>query len=450
MNATEVLAAVDSGGIELIRLDYVDWGGLLRGRTVSRDHLASALESGIGSAQTNLTIGVDDHEANPAMGAHTGDVWYAPDPTTYVALPWVSGYAHMFVDVVDADGQPWFGDPRDALRRMAAQATAELGTVRLGYEQEGHLLRRDGDRFVKAFNTRVFLADFADVLPTFFVEMTRALRALGTPLEKFTMEAPHGMPELNVRYDDALPAADAHARFKLAFRAIARQHGFVGSFMPKPFEDMPGAGCHVHVSVADAEDGADRFANADDARGLGLSSTAYHFLGGLLEHADALSAIGSPTVNSYKRLQPGAWAPSVKGYGLGNRSAMVRVVEHRTSLGASGRGAARLELRSPDGTANSYLLGAAIIACGLDGVRRKLDPGEPSGVDFGHLTDWATAPLLPRSLDRALDALECDDALRSALGSRLLEGYVNTKRQEWQAFSRAVTDWEQRTYAEFF
>src|SRR3981081_1588943 len=160
---------------------------------------------------------------------------------------------------------------------MAAQAAEELGSVRLGFEQEGHLLRREGDSFVKAFNTRVFLADFADVLPTFFVDMSRALRALGTPLEKFTMEAPHGMPELNVRYDDALPAADSHARFKLAFRAVARQHGFVGSFMQKPFADMPGAGFHGHVSVADATDGADRFAAAGDARGLGLSPAAYHF-----------------------------------------------------------------------------------------------------------------------------------------------------------------------------
>src|SRR3981081_731223 len=157
---------------------------------------------------------------------------------------------------------------------MAAQAAEELGSVRLGFEQEGHLLRREGDSFVKAFNTRVFLADFADVLPAFFLDMTRALRALGTPLEKFTMEAPHGMPELNVRYDDALPSADAHVRFKMAFRGVARQHGFVGSFMPKPFEDMPGAGCHVHVSVAGADDGADRFAHAADPPGLRLPRPA--------------------------------------------------------------------------------------------------------------------------------------------------------------------------------
>lgn len=448
MDASQVLAAVEVGGLELIRLDYVDWGGLLRGRTVSRDHLGAAMESGIGSAQTNLTIGVDDHESDPALGAQTGDVWYVPDPTTFVALPWAPGYGHMFVDVVDGDGQPWFGDPRAVLRRVAAEASRELGTVRLGFEQEGHLLRSDGERYVKAFQTRVFLADFPDLLPEFFLDMSRALRAMGTPMEKFTIEAPHGMPELNVRYDDALPAADAHARFKLAFRAVARQHGFVGSFIPKPFEDVPGAGCHVHVSVAHPDSGADQFGASDDARGLGLSKHAYHFLGGLLEHADALCAIGSPTVNSYKRLQPGAWAPAVKGYGLGNRSAMVRVVQHRVS--SDGQSTARLELRSPDGTANSYLLGAAIIACGLDGVRRELEPGEPSGADFGHLADWSAAPLLPRSLDRALDALELDATLRTALGSRLLDGFVTTKRQEWQAFSRAVTDWEHRTYAAFF
>src|SRR5207244_283298 len=163
---------------------------------------------------------------------------------------------------------PWFGDPRAALRRVVSQSLEELGTVRLGFEQEGHLLRRDGDRYVPAFNTRVFLADFPDHIPRFFLDMTRALGAMGSPLEKFTVEGAHGMPELNVRYDYPLPAADAHARFKLAFRAIARQQGLVGSFMPKPFADFPGAGCHVHISVADTATGADRFADAHDVRGI--------------------------------------------------------------------------------------------------------------------------------------------------------------------------------------
>jgi glutamine synthetase len=172
---------------------------------------------------------------------------------------------------------------------------------------------------------------------------------------------------------------------------------------------------------------------------MGLSELAYHFVGGLLEHAGALCAIGSPTVNSYKRLQPGMWAPCIKSYGMGNRSAMVRVVEPRANNGPNNR-LRRLELRTPDGTANSYLLAAAVIACGLDGVRRKLDPGPPSVADFGHPADLSTVEFLPRSLDRALDALEQDEALRTAFGPALLDGVLKLKRLEWH--EQMATDWE--------
>jgi glutamine synthetase len=447
MDAEQVQRRVEEQGIELVRLDYVDWSGLLRGRTVSRDHLASAFQGGINSAQTNITITVDDHESDPALGAQSGDFWFMPDAATFAPLPWRTTYGHMFVNVVNADGSAWFGDPRALLRRLAEQAGRELGVVRLGFEQEGHLIRREGDRYVKAFNTRFFLADFQEELPEFFVEMAQALRAFDTPMEKFTVEGPHGMLELNARYDDALPSADKHVRFKLAFRAIARRQGYIGSFIPKPFEDVPGAGCHVHISLADPRSGGDLLGDDRDPRGLGLSPLGYAFLAGLLAHADALCAIGSPTVNSYKRLQPGMWAPAFKGYGLGNRSAMIRVVQRRPGVA----GPARLELRCPDGAANSYFLGAAIIACGLDGVRRQLDPGEPSEVDFGHLHEESErAAFLPRSLDRALDALEADGALREAFGARLLDGYLKVKRHEWSAFCHAVTDWELRTYLEYF
>jgi glutamine synthetase len=441
-----VLAAVEQQQIELIRIDYVDWAGLLRGRVVGRERLSEAFATGIGSAQTNVTIGLDDHETDPALGPQSGEVWYVPDPTTFVALPWQPGYGHMFVDIVQRDGEPWFGDPRAALRRLAAEAAGELGVLRLGFEQEGHLLRREGDRLAPSFETRVFLADFPDLAPGFFLDMTRALAALGTPLEKFTIEGSQGMPELNVPFNDPLPAADEHARFKLAFRAIARQHELLGTFMPKPFADRPGAGCHVHISLAEGETGADRFAPSP-ADSAGLSETGRRFLAGLLAHADALCAIGSPTVNSYKRLQPGAWAPCVKAYGPSNRSAMIRIVEQR-----SPERPVRLELRSPDGTANSYLLAAAIVACGLDGVRQKLDPGPPTSLDVGQPDAIAEerAAFLPRSLDRALDALERDEVLAQALGPRLLQGWLRLKRQEWSTFSTAVTDWEQHTYADLF
>lgn len=165
MDAASVLEAIESNGLDLIRLDYVDWSGLLRGRAVSRDHFAHALHTGINSAQTNLTIAVNDRESDPSLGAQTGDVWYLPDPTTFVVMPWQPGFGHMFINVVDAAGRPWFGDPRALLRRVAADAAAELGIVRLGFEQEGHLIRRDGERYVKAFTTHVFMADFAEEVP---------------------------------------------------------------------------------------------------------------------------------------------------------------------------------------------------------------------------------------------------------------------------------------------
>jgi glutamine synthetase len=219
--------------------------------------------------------------------------------------------------------------------------------------------------------------------------------------------------------------------------------------MPKPFEDIPGAGCHLHVSLADRESDRDLFGDAADPRGLGLSRIGYSFLAGLLSHADALCAIANPTINSYKRLVPGMWAPAFKGYGLGNRSAMLRVVQQRSGEGM--QSPARLELRCPDGTANSYFLGTAVIACGLDGVRRGLDPGDPSDVDFGQLHEASeSASYLPRTLEHALDALEADTVLRDAFGNRLLDGYLKVKRHECEAFHRAVTDWEHRTYLEFF
>jgi glutamine synthetase len=333
------------------------------------------------------------------------------------------------------------------LRSQALTAADELGLVRLGFEQEGHLIGKQGTTYVKAFDTRFFLADFQEQMPEFFLEMTRGLRALGSPLEKFTIEGAHGMLELNTRYDTALASADKHVRFKLLFRALARRFGVIGSFLPKPFADAVGAGCHVHISIADQSSGLDVFGDPTDTRGFGLSRRAYAFLGGLIAHADALCAIACPTVNSYKRLQPGVWAPVAKGYGLGNRSAMVRVVQKRTGE----EGQSRLELRIPDGTANSYLLGAAIIACGLDGVRLGLDPGDPSELDFGHLHEpGESVEYLPRTLDRALDALAEDQVLRSAFGPRLMDGYLAVKRHEWDAFSRAVTDWERTTYLEFY
>jgi glutamine synthetase len=215
--------------------------------------------------------------------------------------------------------------------------------------------------------------------------------------------------------------------------------------MPKPFANRPGNGMHMHMSIGDGE--RNLFCDKADARGLELSQLAYHFLGGLLAHAPALTALCAPTVNSYKRLVVGrsltgaTWAPAYISYGDNNRSSMVRVPK------------GRLEMRLPDGSANPYLATAAVIAAGLDGIERRLDPGDPRNVN---LYEWSEAQLkeagiglLPQNLSAALDALEADPVITGALGPVAGE-FLKLKRMEWIEYMRHVSEWEIRSYLEFF
>jgi glutamine synthetase len=254
---------------------------------------------------------------------------------------------------------------------------------------------------------------------------------------------------MNYSYTDALTSCDHFVFFKMAASEIANALGLICTFMPKPFAQLPGNGMHMHLSIGRVADGVlqNLFEDQADRRGLQLSTLAYHFLGGLLAHAPALAALCAPTVNSYKRLVVGrsltgaTWAPAYISYGDNNRSAMVRVPK------------GRLELRLPDGSCNPYLATAAVIAAGLDGVDRQLDPGEPRNVN---LYDWTEAQLreagiglLPQNLNEALNALQADAVVCGALGPLAAE-FLKLKRMEWVDYMRHVSDWETRTYLEFF
>lgn len=231
----------------------------------------------------------------------------------------------------------------------------------------------------------------------------------------------------------------------MAASEIANELGLVCSFMPKPFANRPGNGMHMHMSIGDGQ--RNLFADKSDPRGLDLSPLAYHFLGGLLAHAPALTALCAPTVNSYKRLVVGrsltgaTWAPAYISYGDNNRSSMIRIPK------------GRLELRLPDGAANPYLATAAVIAAGLDGIDRKLDPGAPRNTN---LYEWSEAQLaeagiglLPQNLGSALDALEADALITEALGP-VAQEFLKLKRMEWLEYQRHVSDWEVKQYLEFF
>jgi glutamine synthetase len=282
---------------------------------------------------------------------------------------------------------------------------------------------------------------------TFLDKMVTSLRAVGIDVYQIDHEDANGQFEVNFTYADALKSADNFTFVKMAASEIARQCGMIATFMPKPFSNRTGSGAHFHISIGDAKT-KNLFHDAADRNGLSLSPMAYHFVAGILEHARALAAICAPTVNSYKRLVVGralsgaTWAPAYIAYGDNNRTACVRIP------------GGRIEFRLPDSGCNPYLVTAALLAAGMDGVDRKLDPGKPNNTNLYEYTTEQLRrdgiKLLPQNLLEAITELERDEVICGALGSELAKEFITLKRMEWTEYARHVSDWETHRYLEFF
>jgi glutamine synthetase len=242
-----------------------------------------------------------------------------------------------------------------------------------------------------------------------------------------------------------LKATDDQVTFKQLFKQIARDKGMIGTLMPKPFENLAGSGLHVHISLYN-DAGENLFADHTDQRGLDLSEKAYHFIGGLLRHGRSLIAVGAPSINSYKRMRPGTWAPAHICYGAGNRSVLVRIPEKRRTR--------RFEFRGADGTCNPYLLSACLLAAGLDGIQNRIHPGEPANEDVSWLTDTEMKERgifrAPRTLEEAIDSLSEDTILAQAIGREIWEEFIKVKRTEWDKYSRHVGEWERNLFTQRF
>jgi glutamine synthetase len=267
-------------------------------------------------------------------------------------------------------------------------------------------------------------------------DIVGAMEALGWGVSALDHEDANGQYEINFGHAEALISADRFTLLRTLIADIASRHGAIASFMPKPLPGRTGSGAHVHLSVVD-DDGVNRFDDPNDARGLGLSTTAYAFIGGVLAHGRALSALAMPTVNSYRRLHSSGgssgatWSPDAIVYGANNRTTMVRIP-----------GPGRFENRAVDSSCNIYLALAGMVAAGLDGVERGLDPGAP---ERGAASSLGAA-VLPRTLAEALDELERDVVLRDALGEEAVAELIAVKRMEWGSYMETVSPWERETY----
>ncbi|MEM6421519.1 MAG: type III glutamate--ammonia ligase, partial [Pseudomonadota bacterium] len=365
---TDLASEARSRGIKYFQISFVDLFGIMRAKLVPASAIADMQVEGAGFAGFATWLDMTPADA---------DMFAMPDPDSLIQLPWKPEVGWLAADLW-MNGAPVAQAPRNTLKRVSAAALEKGYRLKHGVECEYFLVSPDGSAVADPRDVQEKPCyDIAALTRRYDViaEICDAMQALGWGPYQNDHEDANGQFEMNWDYADALVTADRHAFFKYMVKTIAEAHGLRATFMPKPFEHLTGNGCHAHVSLWDAAGETNLF--HDPAGELGVSALGYQFLGGVMAHAEALSAISNPTVNSYKRLNAprtasgATWSPNTATYGGNNRTHMVRIPD-----------AGRFELRLADGATNPYLYPAAILAAGMDGIDRSLDPGQRLDIDM--------------------------------------------------------------------
>ena len=435
---TDLAAYAAENGVKYFMISFTDLFGGQRAKLVPAQAISDMQEDGAGFA--GFATWLHMTPAHPDMLA-------VPDPSSVIQLPWKPEVAWVAANPV-MEGEDVAQAPRNVLRRLIAEAAGEGMHVKTGVEVEYFLLTPDGSALSDEYDTAEKPCyDQQAVMRRYDVvrEICDYMLDMGWGPYQNDHEDANGQFEMNWEFDDALRTADKHSFFKFMTKSVAEKHGFRATFMPKPVEGLTGNGCHAHISVWDAPGEAARrnlFAteasNGSPSAELGLSDEGAHFLGGIMKHASALSAITNPTVNSYKRVNAprttsgATWAPNTVTWSGNNRTHMVRVP-----------GPGRFELRLPDGAVNPYLLQAVIIAAGLSGMRSKADPGKRYDIDMyaeGHKVRGA--PRLPLNLLDALRFYDKDKELKKMMGDEFSRAFLKMKHEEWSRYMRHFSQWE--------
>lgn len=451
MNATSdardaLKARAEADGIEFFLAMFVDMHGKPCAKAVPASSFDMLMDGGAGFAG----FAAGDIGQSPA----DPDLTAVPDPASYTPLPWKPGVAVLHCDPY-VEGEPWPYAPRVILKRQLSQMAEERGwRLMTGVEAEYSLLRRGADGALEvadpldSSDKPCYEAKGLTRMWDFLSTLSRHMNELGWGNYATDHEDGNGQFESNFVYSDAVTTADRTIFFRYMVHMLAYDAGMTATFMPKPFSSVTGNGLHMHQSLWSL-DGEPLFCDDTDGRDLGLSKTAYHYMGGLLEHGRSVAGLICPTVNSYKRIGVGkpasgsTWAPAYVAYGGNNRTVMLRVPE-----------GGRIEHRGVDGSANPYLASAALLAAGLDGVDRALEPGDPVADDLFALPPEEVAARgiahLPRTLDSALAELVTDSVLREALG-RVRDGdyidyFAGVKQAEFNDYHAAVSQWEVDRY----
>ncbi|UBV44682.1 glutamine synthetase family protein (plasmid) [Deinococcus taeanensis] len=413
-------------GVQYVRIVWCDHANLIRAKAAHIRMLVDGLPGGVGIAAAQQALPVMADVVVPGAGlGPVGEVRLVPDWSTLTVLPYAPRQAQVLGDMM-LNGEPWAHCPRAFLREQIRRAAQRGLSVNAAFENEFFLLRRTPGGYEPADTTVYAHTSGFNRHAGFMLDLTAALEAQGLQPEFYYPEAGPGQQELSVQYASALRAADQQITFRETARGVAEAHGLVACFLPKPFEQAAGSGCHINLSLWDGG----RNLLADLSEPTGISRRGQQFIAGILTHLPALCALTVPSPNSYHRLRPHFWAGAYTAWGYENREAAVRVSRNEA-------GCSRFELKTADASANPYLALGAMIAAGLDGLDQALPlPPEAEG-DPALMTDEARRTrgitLLPQSLQAAVAALEGDRVLLGALGAARAQAYLAVRRAEWAA-----------------
>ncbi len=410
---------------------------------------------GVGKFITMLNL-LEEATPQALYGPESSEFRIVPDVETFTPIPYSPSNARFICELSEIDNRPAEVDTRYYLRRILDKAASRGYKVMAACEPEFNLYIVQDGKIVAPYMETYGSPLCTFTQDAFLQELVSSLVAMGTPVESFLKEGGPAFFEIQMRYANALKAADDMVTLRVAAKCIARKHGVNVTFLPKPMQlgGHPGAGMHVHLSLWDSQQKKNLFSDPNDARELGLSETAYYFIGGVLEHLKGLSLLSAPLVNSYKRLLDGSVAPSRIFYGGDHRDAAVRV----PSQDVSAKGAStRIEFRVSDCSANPYLVIGSVVDAGLYGIEHKLDPGGPIRDRVFELTEHEREKLgvgrdryLPRTLGDAIVEFKKSNFLRQSLGDKLFDGYVQNREYEWKSFREHVTDWEIYKFIDIF
>jgi glutamine synthetase len=438
-NVTDVVKQIQEQGIKFVRLQFTDINGIIKNLAVSSKNIESIFENGQSFDGSSIT-GYRPIEES--------DMVLVPDPTTFAVLPWrpkEKSSCRLICDIYTPQNKRFEGDPRYVLERAIEKCNKAGYSFICAPEQEFFIVKENGGELP----TPIDMAGYFDYHPGDLTDDIRRdiadnAEAFGIEIEISHHEVALGQNEIDFKYDEALVTADRTITMRMVTKVTAAMSGYIATYMPKPFGGINGSGMHTHMSLWSKDMKENLFYSADAGKGY-LSDLAMNFIGGQLANGRKMCAVLASWPNSYKRLVPGYEAPVYLAWAHKNRSPLIRV----PNFGGR-KGAARCEIRCPDPAGNPYLQFAVLLATGLDGIQKRIDPGEPVELNVYHMSheerEARKIVSLPESLKEALDELESSDLMRETLGETAFTNFLKEKRKEWDLYRVQVTEWEVDRY----